>query len=107
MATRRTRRAIVNTLKNLEGDANNLLENFEERTRVELTGLIKLLSEKTKRYTEISETLGEQIEDDEEFDKFADESIQEEVKYKQLINKLECKLNETQINTRRQEAPAL
>ena len=107
MATRRTRRAIVNTLKNLEGEANNLLENFEEKTRVELTGLIKLLSEKTKRYTEVSETLGEQIEDEEEFDKFADESFQEEVKYKQLINKLECKLAETKINTRRQEAPAL
>ena len=87
MATRRTRRALVNTLKNLEGDANDLLDNFDETRRVELSGLIKLFAEKIRRFTEISESIGETIEKDEEFDKFADESFQDEVKYKQLLNK--------------------
>ena len=41
---------------------------------------------------EISEELGEQIQDDDEYDKFAEESFQEEVKYKQLINELEQKV---------------
>ena len=94
MATRRTRRALVNTLKNLEGDANDMLDNFDETRRVELSGLIKLFAEKIRRFTEISESIGETIEKDEEFDKFADESFQDEVKYKQLLNKLEYKISE-------------
>ena len=50
---------------------------------------------------EISEELGEQIQDD---DKFEEESFQEEVKYKQLINELKQKviLTKTSSENRKQ-----
>ena len=52
MASRRTRRVVKNSLTNIEGEVNALLEDYEETKRVTLTGLTKLLSEKTKRFVE-------------------------------------------------------
>ena len=107
MASRRTRRAVKNSLKNIEVEVNALLEDYDETKRVTLTGVTKLLSEKTKRFVEISEELGEQIQDDDEYDKFAEESFQEEIKYKQLINELEQKvaLTTKSSENKKQEAP--
>ena len=106
MASTRTRRAVKNSLKNLEGEVNDLLEDYDDTKRVMLTGLVKLLSEKTKRFVEISEELGEQIQNDEDYEKFAVESFQEEVKFKQIINELEQKFLTTKlIENKKQEAP--
>ena len=90
-ATRRTLRSIANTSKKLEVDANDLLKNYDDSKHIELTGKTKLINQKIHRYTKISESIGETIEKNEDFDKFSDESYNEEIKYKQFVNKLEFK----------------
>ena len=47
----------------------------------------------------MSEEISTTIEDDEEFDKFTDETYQQEVKYRQILNKIEFTLKEK--NTRK------
>ena len=48
--TMRTRRSLSNNLKNLEGDIEALLQNFDQLHFEELTGLTNLLIEKTARF---------------------------------------------------------
>ena len=86
MASARARRAIVNSLKNLSADINDVLDNFEGSKVMELTGMKSMLQDKIKRFVEISEEISTTIEDDEEFDKFTDETYQQEVKYRQKLN---------------------
>ena len=81
-------------------DANELLDNFDKAQCVELSSLIKLFAEKIKRFTEMSESINETIEKDKEFNIFAEETFQQEIKYKRLLNKLELKLSESK-NCRR------
>ena len=92
MASARARRAIVNSLKNLSADINDVLDNFEESKVMELTGMKSMLQDKIKRFVEISEEISTTIEDDEEFDKFTDETYQQQVKYRQILNKIEFTL---------------
>ena len=46
MASARARRAIVNSLKNLSADINDVLDNFEESKVRELTGMKSILHDK-------------------------------------------------------------
>ncbi|XP_066910124.1 uncharacterized protein [Clytia hemisphaerica] len=67
MATKRTLRSLTSNLKNIEGDINGILDENEklDTERInELTGLMNMMLDKTNRFVQACEEVGETIESD-------------------------------------------
>ena len=94
MATKRTLRSLSSNLKSIEGDINGILddnEKLDEENISKLTGLMNMMLEKTNRFVQACEEVGETIEDG-EFDQFVTDNYAIESKCKLLMNKADYRI---------------